>query len=92
MSFTKLLVLILIAHVCSATIQARAEFNAKAIDEYIESKMRLPRIPGMSLAIVKDDKIVYLKGYGQADSSGRPMTPQLPSSPAQLPNRSLHSP
>ncbi|HEX7774460.1 MAG TPA: serine hydrolase domain-containing protein, partial [Pyrinomonadaceae bacterium] len=27
---------------------------------------------------MKDDKIVYLKGYGQADPSGRPMTPQTP--------------
>lgn len=40
---TKSLVLILL---CSATIQATEEFDTKAIDEYIESKMRLPRIPG----------------------------------------------
>ena len=46
--------LVLIAHVCSATIQASPEFDTKAIDEYIESKMRLPRIPGLALAIVKD--------------------------------------
>ena len=73
---TKSLVLIFIAHVCAATIQA--QFDARAIDEYIESKMRLPRIPGLALAIVKDDQIVYLKGYGRADPSGRPMTPQTP--------------
>jgi len=72
---TKSLILIFI---CSATIQAAEEIDTKAIDEYIESKMRLPRIPGMSLAIVKEDRIVYLKGYGQADPSGRPMTPQTP--------------
>jgi CubicO group peptidase (beta-lactamase class C family) len=35
-------------------------------------------IPGVALAIVKDDQILYLKGYGQADPSGRPMTPQTP--------------
>src|SRR3982750_1949684 len=51
-------------------------FDSKAIDEYVESKMRLPRIPGVAVAIVKDDQIVYLKGYGQADPSGRPMTAQ----------------
>jgi len=38
--------------------------------------MHRARIPGLALAIVKDDKVVYLKGYGQADSSGRPVTPQ----------------
>lgn len=62
--------------VFSATIQAAEEFDTKAIDDDIASRMRLPRIPGMALAIVKDDQIVYLKGYGQADPSGRPMTPQ----------------
>jgi CubicO group peptidase (beta-lactamase class C family) len=49
-----------------------------AIDEYITAKMQAPRIPGVALAIVKGDQIVYLKGYGQADSSGRPVTPQTP--------------
>jgi len=75
---TRSLFLILIAHVCSATIPAHQEFDARAIDEYVESKMRRARIPGLALAIVKDDEIVYLKGYGQADPSGRPVTPQTP--------------
>ena len=35
-------------------------------------------IPGLALAIVKGDQIVYLKGYGHADQSGRPVTPQTP--------------
>lgn len=67
MGFVTKLILIF---VCSAAIQAAEEFDTKALDEYIESKMRLPRIPGMALAIVKDNEIVYLKGYGQADPSG----------------------
>ena len=74
---TKSLVIVLIVHLCSATIRAE-EVDTKAIDQYIESKLRWPRIPGLALAIVKDEKIVYLKGYGQADPSGRPMTPQTP--------------
>jgi CubicO group peptidase (beta-lactamase class C family) len=49
-----------------------------AIDESITAKMQIPHIPGIALAIVKGDQIVYLKGYGQADSSGRPVTPQTP--------------
>lgn len=72
---TKSLVLIF---VFTATIQAAEEFDSKAIDEYVESKMRLPRIPGISIAIVRDNEIVYLKGYGKADPSGSPMTPQTP--------------
>ena len=48
------------------------------IDEYVTGRMRASRIPGLSLAIVKDDRVVYLKGYGRADSSGRPVTLQTP--------------
>jgi CubicO group peptidase (beta-lactamase class C family) len=50
----------------------------KDIDEYITDRMRSARIPGVALAIVKGDRIVYMKGYGQADPSGRPVTPQTP--------------
>ena len=54
------------------------ENDYEAIDEYITSRMRSDRIPGVALAIVKGDQIVYLKGYGRADQSGRPVTPQTP--------------
>jgi CubicO group peptidase (beta-lactamase class C family) len=54
------------------------EIDFKSIDEYVTSRMRAPRIPGLALAIVKDDRIVYLKGYGEADPSGRLVTPQTP--------------
>ena len=50
----------------------------EAVDDYIGSKMAFPRIPGLAVAIVKEDRTVLLKGYGRADSSGRPVTPQTP--------------
>jgi CubicO group peptidase (beta-lactamase class C family) len=50
----------------------------EAVDEYIAARMRADRIPGLALAIVRGDRIVYLKGYGRADQSGRPVTPQTP--------------
>lgn len=52
------------------------KIDFKAIDTYISGKMRMPRIPGLAVAIVKDDQIVYLKGYGQANPYGQPVTPQ----------------
>jgi CubicO group peptidase (beta-lactamase class C family) len=52
--------------------------DTTAIDKYITDRMRSARIPGVALGIVKGDRIVYLKGYGQADPSGRPVTPQTP--------------
>ncbi|HMQ56238.1 MAG TPA: hypothetical protein PKE64_22230 [Anaerolineae bacterium] len=46
------------------------ETDFKAIDGYITAKMQSARIPGLALAIVKDDQIIYLKGYGQAEWDG----------------------
>lgn len=48
------------------------------IDRYIESQLADCRIPGFSLGIVRDGELLYMKGYGQADGSGRPVTPQTP--------------
>jgi CubicO group peptidase (beta-lactamase class C family) len=59
-----------------ARAQGEAAADFRAIDAYVSAKMRAPRIPGVALAIVKGDRIAYLKGYGRADSSGRPVTPQ----------------
>ena len=34
------------------------------LDEYIEKARQEWKVPGMAVAIVKDDKIVYSKGFG----------------------------
>jgi CubicO group peptidase (beta-lactamase class C family) len=56
----------------------REDIDSETIDEYIAAKMRSARIPGLAVTIVKGDQIIYAKGYGQADPSGRPVTPQTP--------------
>ena len=48
------------------------------IDAYIEEQMQRLNIPGVSLAIVEDDQIVHLRGFGQARPSGETPTPQTP--------------
>ena len=48
------------------------------VDSYVEAQMRDKHIPGLALAVVHGDQILYLKGYGIADPSGRPVTPQTP--------------
>ncbi len=55
-----------------------APANFDAIDAYINTKMEELRIPGAALVIVQGDQIVHLQGFGVADSSGRPVTPQTP--------------
>ena len=49
-----------------------------AIDLYVQKKMEATRLPGVALGIVKGDEIVHLKGFGEADDSRRPVTPQTP--------------
>jgi CubicO group peptidase (beta-lactamase class C family) len=46
------------------------------IDAYIEQHMRRLNIPGVALAIVEGDRIVHLRGFGQARPNGEAPTPQ----------------
>lgn len=55
-----------------------AELDERAIDEYLTARMRSARVPGLAAVVVKGERIVYLKGFGQAVPSGRPVTPQTP--------------
>ena len=54
------------------------QFDTKVIDDYINSKMKSFKIPGLALSIVKNDQIIYLKGYGRSNGRGKPVTPQTP--------------
>jgi CubicO group peptidase (beta-lactamase class C family) len=49
-----------------------------AIDAYVQEQMQEMRMPGAALGIVKGDEIVHLEGFGDADDSGREVTPQTP--------------
>lgn len=44
--------------------QEQLIFNHLTIDEYILQAMERWQVPGMSLAVIKDGKIVHIKGYG----------------------------
>jgi len=48
------------------------------IDDYVEQQMRRLNIPGVSLAIVEGDKIVHLRGFGQARPGGEAPSPETP--------------
>jgi CubicO group peptidase (beta-lactamase class C family) len=49
-----------------------------AIDRYVRSEMDAQRIPGLALGIVHGDRIVHVQGFGEADRSGRQVTPETP--------------
>ena len=52
--------------------------NFSAVDDYLESQRLALGIPGMAVSIVQGDQVAYIQGYGEADSGGRPVTPQTP--------------
>ena len=39
-------------------------------DEYVTNAMKEWEVPGLAIAIVKDDKIVFAKGYGVRELGG----------------------
>jgi CubicO group peptidase (beta-lactamase class C family) len=47
-----------------------------AIDAYIEGEMEADRVPGLALAIVRGDRIVHLRSFGEAGPGGHPVTPR----------------
>lgn len=57
-------------------VSSRVAF-ADAVDDYIKTEMEKSRIPGLSLAVIKDGKILKASGYGSANlETGTPATPE----------------
>jgi D-alanyl-D-alanine carboxypeptidase len=50
-----------------AQAQSTGDPRARSIDDYVLGAMRKQHVPGVSVAIVRDGKIVLAKGYGLAN-------------------------
>src|SRR5262249_25012626 len=48
-----------------------ADFDAKPIDAAVEKAMKEFQVPGAAVVIVRDDQVVYLKGFGVREK-GKP--------------------
>ncbi len=75
------IMLALIPQMFSKPAQSKSTSSSTSygdIDAYIEEQMQRLNIPGVSLAIVEDDQIVHLRGFGQARPGGETPTPQTP--------------
>lgn len=57
---------------------ARRDVDVDKIDQFVSEQVERNGIPGLALALVDQDHVIFMKGYGQADPSGRPVTPQTP--------------
>jgi CubicO group peptidase (beta-lactamase class C family) len=58
--------LLLLCLIASRELRAQAQQDARLreIDEYAARAMQDWRVPGFAMAIVKDDRVVFAKGYG----------------------------
>ncbi|HEV2354015.1 MAG TPA: serine hydrolase [Puia sp.] len=64
----KIRVLLAAALLSSITVAAQTPaFVADSLDSYIQQGMKEWQIPGLALVIVKDGKVVVMKGYGVKD-------------------------
>lgn len=64
MNLRRLLCLLLaVIPVTQLSAQRRAD-PLRGLDQYIEQAMRDWNVPGLAIAIVKDDSVVYAKGFG----------------------------
>jgi len=50
----------------AAPSRASPAYSTAAIDRYLQAQMRRQKIPGISLAVAKDGKPLYVKSYGVA--------------------------
>ncbi|MDZ7741156.1 MAG: serine hydrolase [Bacteroidota bacterium] len=58
----------------SAYAQKSLNKKLKALDSYYEESLKKWEVPGMAIALVKDDSIIFEKGYGVLDiKSGEPV-------------------
>ena len=55
----------------------QAAAKLQGLDEFINSRMKEWKVPGLSIAIVKDGQVIYSKGYGLRNAKENlPVTPQ----------------
>jgi D-alanyl-D-alanine carboxypeptidase len=60
----------------SYTIEASVQVDLATVENAVKAFMTKYNVPGMSVAITKDERLVYAKGYGFADKDkGLPVTP-----------------
>ncbi|MDP9193999.1 MAG: serine hydrolase [Acidobacteriota bacterium] len=53
------------------TLAAAAQpLNTKAVDRIVSSTMKVWQLPGVAIAIVKNDRVVYVKGFGTKELGG----------------------
>ena len=60
----------------SLAVGTETGIDTRSIDSFVERELARSGIPGLALAIVHQDQVIYVRGYGRADPTGRSVTPE----------------
>jgi CubicO group peptidase (beta-lactamase class C family) len=66
----KLSTLLLLLNVCVAWAQEIPSFVKDSLDNYVQRALTDWKIPGAAVCVVKDGKVVVMKGYGVKEAGG----------------------
>jgi len=55
--------------------QGNNQPDLQAIDSFLQTQVKANRIPGLAVAIVQGDQVIFARGYGEA-APGEPVMPQ----------------
>jgi CubicO group peptidase (beta-lactamase class C family) len=54
-----------------------AETQLQGLDEFVHIIMQEWKVPGLALSVIKENEVIYARGFGQRDKEqGLPVTPQ----------------
>lgn len=63
--------------ICASAPACAQDETSERFDDFIEQVRRLELAPGLAVAVVQGDEVIYLKGFGYADvAHGRKVTPE----------------
>ncbi|HUK62089.1 MAG TPA: serine hydrolase, partial [Dongiaceae bacterium] len=46
-----------------------------SLDSTVQAALDKAGVPGAALVVVRGDRVVHIRGFGKADDTGRPVTP-----------------
>ena len=61
---TGVFVLIILTWAFAPTFTYARTVNVKGLDTYVKKTMKDWQVPGLGIALVKNDKVVFMQGYG----------------------------
>ena len=77
-----LVVIVLLATAATAVAQQPSQPPSRStlerLDRAITERTQASSVPGLALAVVANDRIVHVRGFGAADASGRAVTGDTP--------------